>query len=67
MTVAFPLSEYHAPLRTDFYSFMLRCFTDLNSGASYLPSWHIEVMAAKLQDVRDGGVRRRSSIFHRDT
>jgi predicted phage terminase large subunit-like protein len=50
--------EYQAALRADFYSFMLRCFTELNGGASFLPSWHIELMAAKLQGVRDGRVRR---------
>ena len=50
--------EYQAALRSDFYSFMLRCFTDLNAGAGYLPSWHIEVMAAKLQSVRKGQTRR---------
>jgi len=58
VTAALARSEYHAALRTDFYSFMLRCFADLNAGAAYLPSWHIEVMAAKLQSVRDGRVRR---------
>jgi hypothetical protein len=50
-------SEYQAALRTDFYSFMLRCFVELYSGAEFLPSWHIEMMAAKLQAVRDGLVR----------
>ena len=58
MTAALDQSEYHTALRSDFYSFMLRCFGDLNAGASYLPSWHIEVMAAKLQSVRDRRVRR---------
>jgi predicted phage terminase large subunit-like protein len=50
--------EYQAALRADFYSFMLRCFTELYGGASFLPSWHIEVMAAKLQGVRDGRIKR---------
>ena len=45
-------------MRADFYTFMLRCFSELNSGASFLPSWHIEVLAAKLQGVRDGRTRR---------
>jgi len=54
----FSLAEYHAALRADFYSFMLRCFAELNPGASFLPSWHIEVMAAKLQAVRDGRIKR---------
>ena len=51
-------AEYQAALRADFYSFLLRCFTELNSGAEFLPSWHIEVLAAKLQAVREGRVRR---------
>jgi predicted phage terminase large subunit-like protein len=58
VTAAVARSEYHAALRSDFYSFMLRCFTDLNAGATYLPSWHIEVLAAKLQSVRNGRVPR---------
>ena len=51
-------AEYHAALRSDFYAFLVRCFLELNPGADFLPSWHIEVMAAKLQAVRDGPVRR---------
>jgi len=57
MTALSP-AEYRAVLRGDFYSFMLRCFAELDSGGPFLPSWHIEVMAAKLQAVRDGRVRR---------
>jgi hypothetical protein len=37
---------------------MLRCFAELNPGAAFLPSWHIELMAAKLQAVRDRRIRR---------
>jgi predicted phage terminase large subunit-like protein len=60
MSVAPDISmrEYRAALRADFYCFMLRCFTELNSGASFLPSGHIEVLAAKLQAVRDSRTRR---------
>jgi hypothetical protein len=54
----FSMAEYQAALRADFYSFLVRCFMELNPGASFLPSWHIEVLAAKLQAVRDGRVRR---------
>ena len=57
MTVLSP-AEYQAALRGDFYTFMVRCFAELNPGAAFLPSWHIEVMAAKLQAVRDGRIRR---------
>jgi hypothetical protein len=55
---ALSLAEYQAALRADFYSFLLRCFAELNSGAEFLPSWHIEVLAAKLQAVRERRVRR---------
>lgn len=58
MTAAFAHTEYQAALRSDFYSFMLRCFLELNAGAAFLPNWHIELMAAKLQSVRDGRVQR---------
>lgn len=58
MTAVLAHAEYEAVLRADFYSFMLRCFADLNSGAGFLPSWHFEVMTAKLQSVRDGRVKR---------
>jgi predicted phage terminase large subunit-like protein len=51
-------AEYQAVLRVDFYSFMLRCFAELNPSAAFLPSWHIELMAAKLQAVRDRRIRR---------
>jgi predicted phage terminase large subunit-like protein len=52
------MAEYQTALRVDFYSFLLRCFAELNSGAPFLSNWHIEVLAAKLQDVREGRVRR---------
>jgi predicted phage terminase large subunit-like protein len=58
MTAPLSRAECRAILRSDFYVFMLNCFTDLNAGAVYLSSWHIEVMAAKLQSVRDGRVKR---------
>ena len=58
MRAAFAHTEYQAALRSDFYSFMLRCFLELNAGAAFLPNWHIELMAAKLQSVRDGRVQR---------
>ena len=57
--------EYQTALRVDFYSFMLRCFAELNPGAAFLPSWHIELMAAKLQAVRDrryGGLSSTSRL-----
>jgi hypothetical protein len=57
MTVLSPI-EYQAGLRADFYSFMLRCFAELNPGAGFQAGWYIEVIAAKLQAVRDGRIKR---------
>ena len=50
--------EYRALLRADFHIFVVRCFMELNSAASFQPTPHIEVMAAKLQAVRDGRTKR---------
>jgi len=58
VTATLARSEYQAALRLDFYYFLVRCFADLNAGTTYLPSWYIEVMAAKLQGVREGRFRR---------
>ena len=58
MTDALSDEEVDAALRNDFYSFMVRCFRDLNTGPTYRPSWHVEAMASKLEGVRDGRTTR---------
>jgi predicted phage terminase large subunit-like protein len=45
-------------LRLDFYAFIERCFLQLNPNTEFLPNWHIEVMAAKLEACRQGKIRR---------
>ncbi|THD43468.1 MAG: terminase [Bradyrhizobium sp.] len=50
--------EYRTLLRTDFCTFLVRCFAELNGGAPFQSNWHIEVMAAQLQRVRDGRCKR---------
>ena len=57
MTAVSP-AEYQAALRADFYSFMVRCFAELNRGAPFCRAGTSRLMAAKLQAVRDGRVRR---------
>src|SRR6201988_3542560 len=52
------LAEYHALLRLDFYAFIQRCFLQLNPNQGFLPNWHIEVIAAKLEACRQGKIRR---------
>src|SRR5437773_173457 len=50
--------EFDAILRSDLGYFAERCFCELNPQAAFLPSWHIEVIAAKLASVREGKIRR---------
>jgi predicted phage terminase large subunit-like protein len=53
MSVLSP-EELQVAMRSDFYSFMLACFEELNRSADFHPNWHIEVLAAKLQAAREG-------------
>src|SRR5271157_1956778 len=55
---AFTPAEVQALLRADFYSFLVRCFAELHAGREFSPAWHAEVLAAKLQGVREGQVKR---------
>ncbi|MFY9970970.1 MAG: phage terminase large subunit, partial [Roseiarcus sp.] len=55
---AFSPAELHALLRADFYSFLVRSFAELHAGQSFSPAWHAEVLAAKLQGVGEGRVKR---------
>jgi hypothetical protein len=50
--------EFRVLLRRDLYSFIQRCFLQLNPQTEFLPNWHIEVMAAKLEACRLGQIRR---------
>jgi predicted phage terminase large subunit-like protein len=49
---------YTEILRRDFNAFIHRSFLELNGQAHFLPNWHLEVLAAKLEDVRQGRCRR---------
>ena len=50
--------EYEAVLRSDLGYFAERCFYQLNPQAAFLTNWHIQVIAAKLTEVREGKIRR---------
>jgi predicted phage terminase large subunit-like protein len=50
--------EYGAILRSDFWFFAQRCFSELNPQAALATNWHLEVIAAKLTAVREGKIRR---------
>ena len=49
---------YPGILRNDFCAFSHRAFLELNPRARLEPNWHIEVLAAKLEDVRLGRCKR---------
>ncbi|HEY3620073.1 MAG TPA: hypothetical protein VGK96_24970 [Candidatus Sulfotelmatobacter sp.] len=51
-------SEYNAILRSDFNYFAQHCFSELNPQAAFAPNWHLEIIAAKLTEVRHGKIRR---------
>lgn len=54
----FALQQYREILRRDFYAFTHRAFLELNPQTKLIPNWHIEVLAAKLDAVRRGEIRR---------
>lgn len=47
-----------AVLRTDFRAFAHKVFTTLSPGQSYIPTWHVEAIAWRLERVRRGEARR---------
>jgi hypothetical protein len=51
-------AEYEFLLRHDFATFAGRCFQDLNPQTDLAMNWHLEVIAAKLTEVREGKIRR---------
>jgi predicted phage terminase large subunit-like protein len=48
----------HAGLRSDFVTYLYRCFLHLNPGALFLPNWHIHATAYQLERVRRGEITR---------
>jgi len=57
MTVA-PSETYAKVLGGDFSAFVHRSFLELHGKSAYLSNWHLEVLAAKLEEVRHGRCRR---------
>lgn len=53
-----PANMYAHLLRNDLCAFIHRSFLELNPGKQFLSNWHIEVLAAKLEDVRHGKCKR---------
>ena len=50
--------EYDVALRNDLNAFTQKCFYQVNPNGLYLPNWHLEAMAAKLDACRRGEIRR---------
>ena len=50
-------SKYQPLLRADFASFAQHCFRELNPRTLFASSWHHDIIAAKLDAVREGRVR----------
>ena len=48
----------NAALRTDFPAFIEKAFRTVKPGEPYLPNWHVEAIAAQLDRVRTGEVKR---------
>jgi hypothetical protein len=51
-----PANMYADVLRHDLCAFIHRSFLELNAHTPFLSNWHIEVLAAKLEEVRRGEV-----------
>ena len=58
MSEELTFAEYALVLREDFVTFVTRCFPDLNPQAKLVMNWHLEVIAAKLMEVRQGKIKR---------
>ena len=53
-----PANMYADVLRHDLCAFIHRSFLELNASEEFLSNWHIEVLAAKLEEVRRGSCKR---------
>ncbi len=47
-----------ASLRHDFPCFIERCFQSVNPGTEFLPNWHYDAMADRLEKARNGDLTR---------
>jgi hypothetical protein len=53
-----PPNMYSEILRHDLVGFVQRSFLELNPQTPFLPNWHLEVLASKLEEVRCGKCKR---------
>ena len=52
------IRQFRELVRHDLYAFIELAFAELNRSTPFRPNWHIEVLAAKLEQVRAGKIRR---------
>ena len=52
------IDAFDAALRTDFASFLQRTFRELEPGGELSPGWHLDAIAWKLEQVRQGKIKR---------
>ena len=57
-------TEYAAVLRQDFCAFIGRSFLEINPQTRLLTNWHVEVMAAKLEEMPAVGSEIRRLIIN---
>ena len=50
--------RFEALLRSDLRPFIEKVFTSLTPGQTFVPSWHLDAIAYKLELVRRGEIRR---------
>src|ERR1700733_15519018 len=50
--------KFQALLRADFRVFIHKAFNTLSPGQTYVPSWHIDAIADRLERVRRGEIQR---------
>jgi hypothetical protein len=50
--------EYAYVVKHDLMTFIERSFRELNPNTSFEANWHIDIIAAKLEECRRGKVRR---------
>ena len=50
--------KFQTLLRADFRVFIHKAFTTLSPGQTYVPNWHIDAIAHRLERVRRGEIRR---------
>jgi predicted phage terminase large subunit-like protein len=58
MPIKLSSSDFRSMLRLDFNAFVERSFYELNSAASFLPNWHIQVVSSALEACRRGETTR---------